>query len=126
MGYSKLLEKSEENEKAAEILAQNRLYNAATNRAYYFLYQKILYIVGEVEAGKSSHVKTINTLGKILQGQEKDIVRDINFIKQKRHESDYYAINPFRNPAVYREQILPKTIAVKRVLNSYIEKKDGV
>lgn len=98
---NKYLIKAKENSKAADLLAQNNMYNAATNRLYYSVFQKVLTIldlnnikVVKTEESKGSHIDTAAALGdsSIIGNDMLTFISELHFIRDLRHKSDYIKV----------------------------------
>ena len=138
MENSSLLIKSEENKKAAELLASNSMYIAATSRAYYSLYQKVLHIIDthpllEIAQNgdgiKGPHelnisrfeLLTLKAHG-VYKGQK--VVTDLRFLKDVRKSCDYEKDFTLTSQK-YKKQVEKKLLDVYGILEAYCNPEKG-
>lgn len=93
-------DKVKENRKSAEILYENKYYNASVSRYYYSIYQMILAynIENDIEkfTGKDSHTNTIKAFVKSIDASKSSkglLNKDIKQIKKARKIADYEGEN---------------------------------
>jgi len=127
-GYSKLLTKSKENQKAAELLAEQELYNAATSRAYYSLYQMVLHILknhpflevaekGEEKRGP--HEINISRVELVLQvGEDRKVAAILRYFKNIRQSCDY-GVNSLVSSKHYHKQVNKMLQKASSILKIY-------
>jgi len=118
-----LLDKSEENLEAANLLAKKKLYNAATNRIYYSIYQKIIYIldkdkINHKKAGFGSHRKSIEKLISTRKHlDDQTTLLEVWYVKTARRRCDYLLQSI--DGKDYAD-IKPKAAIINEVLDKYI------
>lgn len=129
MNNKTLLSKAKENKKTAELASKNQYYNSATNRIYYSLYQRTMYILNQkgikVESKQSdddkrnSHERTIDTLiNKVLTSEiEKTQAAEFHLIRKMRNRADYQEF-PI-NKTLYDFTITPSVESVESILKKY-------
>lgn len=97
-----LLEKSKENKTVAVYAAKEGLYNVATSRLYYSLYQKIIHILPseKYEFARNqqgdSHANTIKIFFLIYEQdciQRMNLIRDMSDLRKMRNKADYQSEN---------------------------------
>lgn len=97
-----LLEKSKENKTVAAYAAKEGLYNVATSRLYYSLYQKIIHILPSekyefaTKQQGDSHANTINIFFLIHEQdrvQRMNLIRDMGDLRKMRNKADYQSEN---------------------------------
>ena len=116
--------------KAAELLADQELYNAATNRAYYSLYQKVLHILENhpfleiAETGESKrgpHEINISRVEPVLQvGDNRRVVTNLRYFKDIRQSCDY-GIEFMINSKYYQKQIKRRLLETSSILERYCD-----
>jgi len=131
---SKLLEKSDENLKAAELMADQEMYNAATSRAYYSLYQKVLHILEDhpfleiAEKGESKsgpHEINISRVELVLQvGEDRKVATTLRYFKDIRQSCDYGS-DFLINSKHYQKQIKKMLLKTSSILETYCNQQKG-
>jgi len=124
-----LLKKSAQNKLAADLLIDNKLYNAAANRRYYSLFQKAVHILiskgfsselKKLEDKFGSHVATIKLLKKevLATRNDKKAMQIFYDIREKRNDCDY-KLYFIEEKDVYDLEISQKANKIERILLKY-------
>ena len=124
MSNSLLLVKSQENKRAADLLEQEKLYNAATSRIYYSSYQLVLHILSKnnktaITSGGGSHKQTITMLVSdiLTTPSERSKVQKLIKVRKDRNKCDYE--NNFNMIDTDYSMVKKKVEDAISVLNNY-------
>jgi len=123
MENTRLLDKSQENKEATNLLAEAGKYHAATSRAYYAVYQKIIYILKRHQKEVTRiHGRSIKTFQSILTTQNflnaidaANVANDIYALKELRKKCDY-SQEYLMDESNYQNKIKPLINAIECVL----------
>jgi len=124
MEVSRLLEKSQENEAATDLLAEAGKFHAATSRAYYAVYQKIIYILEcngkEVTRVHGRNISELRNLPK-KEGSQKELkkaIRAAKVLKRFRKDCDYSKVT-LMDSLKYETEISVLAQTAHHILNNY-------
>jgi len=127
MEHSRLLDKSQESKEATDLLAEAGKYHAATSRAYYAIYQKIIYILecNEQEVTRV-HGRNIEALRNLLIDKglfngsgAADVANNIRILKEFRKSCDYDKVF-LMDKFCYERNIKPLIMDINRALNAEV------
>jgi len=82
------LTKAENCLKSAKILFQNKLYENATSKAYYCMYNSLLSLLFKIGIKSENHTASIIILDKLFENKE--LVKIISWAKEERIDKQYY------------------------------------